>query len=200
MGPAAGTTRLNVLPSPRRLRTSIVPPCAWAIASAVGRPRPTPSRALSGSCRPDEEPLEEQLLVLVGDARPVVGDRPADEAVGVGFLQTQRDVALVWSEPLGIRDEVEQGTIEARPVAVDAWAAAVRQDDVHGLAALFGEGADRGGRRFGELAGVELAQLEPDRPGPVAGEVEDLADQVLHPLGVPLHGLEHRPALLGRRV
>ena len=42
-GPAEGTTRVNVLPWPGRLRTSIVPPCAWAMASALGRPSPTPS-------------------------------------------------------------------------------------------------------------------------------------------------------------
>ena len=48
--------------------------------------------------------------------------------------------------------------------------------------------------------GVERAELESDRARPVAGEVEDLADQVLHPLGVALHRLEHRPALLVGRV
>ena len=44
-GPSAGTTRVKVLPWPGRLSTSIVPPCAWAIASAVGSPSPTPSAA-----------------------------------------------------------------------------------------------------------------------------------------------------------
>src|SRR5690606_32164671 len=44
-----GTTRWNVLPRPTSLSTSIVPPCAWAIANAVGRPIPAPPPDPSGA-------------------------------------------------------------------------------------------------------------------------------------------------------
>ena len=73
-GPAAGTASAERAALRRaRLSTSIVPPCAWAIASAVGRPRPTPSRASRAVAAADEEALEQAGLVCLRDARPVVG-------------------------------------------------------------------------------------------------------------------------------
>src|SRR5688572_10737918 len=54
-GPATGTASVNVLPSPGRLRTSMVPPCAWAIASARGSPSPTLCCGASGSRRPTKK-------------------------------------------------------------------------------------------------------------------------------------------------
>ena len=60
--------------------------------------------------------------------------------------------------------------------------------------------SDRRYRRLGELGRVKLAKLEADGPRAIASEVKDLADQVLHPFRVSLHGFEHGATLLGCRL
>ena len=101
---------------------------------------------------------------------------------------------------MGIGDEVQQRPIEARAIAEHARARTTRDAQLDSLVSAFSKRADRRHGGLGELGRVELAKLESDRPGSIAREVEDLADEVLHPLGVSLHRLEHRATLLGCRV
>ena len=98
---------------------------------------------------------------------------------------------------LGIGDEVQERPIETRAVAEHAGSGTSRDVQLDRLVPAFRERADRCHRGLGELGRVERAKLESDRASAIAGEVEDLADEVLHPLRVALHRLEHRAALLG---
>ena len=190
---------MNVLPWPGRLFTSIVPPCAWAMASALGRPSPTPSCGVARVVAPDVEPLEQVRLIVAGDAGSIVGHGPANRAVCRAF-ESHRDPPSVRREVLRIGGEVQQRPIEARAIAEHARSGTARDVQFDRLATPIRERTDGRDSGLGELGRVELAKLEPDRPGSVAGEVEDLADEVLHPLGISLHRLEHRAALLGGRV
>ena len=101
---------------------------------------------------------------------------------------------------MSIGDEVQECPIEARAVAEHARRGTARDAQLDRLVPALREGADRSNRRFSQLGGVERTKLESDRAGSIAGEIEDLADEVLHPLRVALHRLEHRAALLVRRI
>ena len=83
-------------------------------------------------------------------------------------------------------------------VAVDADGRR-RRLEVDGLAAPGGERRDRGDGPAGQLGRVEAAQLEDDRAGPEAGDLEDVADDPLHPVGVALDRGQQRRLLLRRR-
>ena len=81
---AIGSVTVNVVPRPRRERTEIVPPCAWAIHWLIASPSPKPPRSARARARAIGaiEPLE--------DVRQV-GGRDADAGVAHG----ERDRAVV---------------------------------------------------------------------------------------------------------
>ena len=112
-------------------------------------------------------------------------------------MEAHGDPPSVGREMLRVGDEVQKRPIETRAIAEHAGAAPRGRRSSTVWLPAFCEWADRCDCRLGELGRVELAKLESDRAGSVASEVEDLADEVLHPLGVSLHRLEHRAALLG---
>ena len=57
-----------------------------------------------------------------------------------------------------------------------------------------------GDRRVGQCPGAEPAELQAHAPGPEARQLEDVADEPLHPLAVALDRLQQRPALLLGRL
>src|SRR5919109_4892424 len=70
---------------------------------ADGQPEPEPASLLADRPRP-EETLEEPVLLVRGDARPLVRDRDADEAVrGLG---ADRDLGALRRVLARVRDEV----------------------------------------------------------------------------------------------
>ena len=177
-----------MLPRPTELSTSIVPPCAWAIASAVGRPRPTPSRGPERSLRPTKKRSNSRGLVRLGDARAVVLDDPA---------------------PCGRRGARRAGAPH-RAVGEKRWALATRltsacssrrrspntcvlgRDGGIEHDPLAGAGRERRhhrGGRLGERDRAKPAQLERDAAGTEARQLEDVADEPLHPIGVALDRL-----------
>ena len=192
-----------MLPSPRRLSNLDRP------AVRLGdreRGRQAEAEALArlrcGRCRPTKNRSKSRAWSSSEMPGPVVGDRPADEAVASAASQPQRDVAPVGREPLGVRDEVEQRLLEARPVAVDPWAAAVRQRRGSTVWPRWSaSGPDRRRppirRARGRRTGAAGARSMPDRKR-ARSRMSPMRS--LHPLGVPLDGLEHRPALLVGRV
>ena len=116
-----------MLPAPGALSTSIRPPWAWAMASAVGRPRPTPSRGPPRSRPTDEEALEQAALIGLGDPGTRIAHGQARPSVVA--LDADVDPAAVGREADGVRQEVHEGALEAAMVAEDRQRPVRRLED-----------------------------------------------------------------------
>src|SRR6185437_7545130 len=145
---------------------------------------------------PDEETFEEPCLFTYRDAGPVILYGPFDHPVG-RTLQAYGDPAGFGREVMCVRDEIEQCLLEAATIAVDAWSRSAGNVELHNLTSALREGLDGGNDGLAELHRVERAKLKADRTGSVAREIEDVVNEALHPLCVPLHLLEHCLMLLG---
>jgi hypothetical protein len=106
--PPAGMTRWKVLPRPTSLSTSMPPPWACAMASAVGRPIPEPPP----DTMPSEVPTKKRSKSLARSLASMPGPRSTT---------VQRTVSSAWrvrrrsiSAPAG---EVEERLLEPAPIS-----------------------------------------------------------------------------------
>ena len=77
-----------------------------------------------------------------------------------GAATRTRDVPAVGRELLGVRDQVQKGAIEPRPVAEDARSGLRGRVELDLWPALVGQRANGRDRGIGQLGRVELAELE----------------------------------------
>ncbi len=125
----------------------MAPPCAWAIASAVGKPRPDPAPSAGAIVLADEEALEQVRLLVEWDARPLVRNRPGDGPCDLPNADGDRAARGAVLDCVG--DEVDEGLLQATVVAedLDRYARHVELDH---LASLGRQGCERGDRLAGQ--------------------------------------------------
>ena len=163
-GPDVGTTRANRLPRPTVLSTSIVPPWAWAIASDVGSPRPTPSRGPERSLRPTKKRSNRRGRSASGMPGP---SSSTTHAVSAPRRSTRRRISPDDRRvALRVREEVDERLLEPAPVPEDLLFGrdgGVEHDPLPGAGR---EGRHDGRGRLGEREGAEPSQLELDAARP----------------------------------
>ena len=130
---------------------------------------------------------------------PRIGDAPAECRRPWVEADADLDLAAVRRELEGVGHQVHECSLESLSVAEDvrSRAAGASISSVWPRWSASGRTADT----IDEARSVriEAPKLQTDGPGSESREVEDVADQSLHPLGVALDGRQHgRPLLVGR--
>ena len=193
-GPAAGTIRRKTLPRPSSDSTSTRPPCAWAVISTIGRPRPLPpGRAIRSA---HEEALEEKGPVVLRDAVPVVGHLPAD--VVSDATDGQSDLAARLRELVRVGYQVQDGPLDSPMVREDPYRLRHRPRESSAGPSHRARGASASRTSSPSSPGVEAAQLKPDLASAEARQLERRVRQPLQLLRIPLDGLQQLSSLIGR--
>ena len=100
-----GKLNENVEPLPRVDSTQMRPPCSSTMRLAMASPSPVPPFAAGRGAVDLLELLEDPLLLILRDARPGVGDRGDEHAVGRSH--PHRDLAGV-GELDGVAHQIQQ--------------------------------------------------------------------------------------------
>ena len=146
-GPSAGTTSVNVLPRPEAALDIDRAAVRLGDGQRDRQPKADASAA-AAIVAPDEEPLEEPGLVLGGDPGPVVGDGQRTSPIP-SRPRRSGHAPPSGRELVRVREEVQEGVLEASVVAEDRDGPVPWQRRAPGLTALVGRGRSMrdGGRR-----------------------------------------------------
>ncbi len=139
--------------------------------------------------RGPEEPGEQPVLLVERDPAAGIGHRQRHPVLVVG--RGDPDPAAVGGELHGVREQVADHPLELGAVAVD-HAEVVRHLDRDVEHPPLEQRADRGARVGDHRAEVDRREVEPERAGVHAGQGEQVTDQQLEALGVPV---DHRERL-----
>ena len=194
-GPSAGTTMLNMLPSPGALvdvdAARRAPGRSRARSAAPARPR---ARRRSGRCWPTKKRSKRCGCSSSGMPGPSSRDRPGD---GPCDRRTRTAIVPPAGPYLTALEMRLTRACSRRRWSPKTRIGARRHVELDRLVALGRQGRDRGDRPAGQRRRVEAAQLEDDLARPEAGDLEDVADDALHAVGVALDRPQQRVDLAG---